>query len=108
MPQINQVIEVLRSTMELGNPVDLNFIAAPEGDVITLASAGTVFDPTTNQLTLPTGVSLPPNYASDTNPLFVRLWQAEVAFTDGTAAQLDDVSGLAVTIHMAALPSRPA
>jgi Family of unknown function (DUF6519) len=107
MPQINQVVEVLRSTMELGNPADLNFIAAPEGDVITLASAGTVFDPTTNQLTLPTGVSLPPNYASDTNPLFVRLWQAEVPFTDGIAAQLDDVSGLAVTIHMAALPSGP-
>jgi hypothetical protein len=106
-PQINQVIEVLRATMELGNPADLNFIAAPEGDVITLASAGTVFDPTTNQLTLPTGTTLPADYATDTNPLFVRLWQAEVPFTDGTPAQLDQVSGLAVTIHMAALPSGP-
>jgi hypothetical protein len=107
MPQLNQVIEVLRSTMELGNPADLNFIAAPEGDVITLASSGTVFDPTTNQLTLPTGVSLPADYASDTNPLFVRLWQAEVPFTDGIAAKLDDVSGLAVTIRMTALPTGP-
>ncbi len=106
-PQINQVIEVLRSTMELGNPADLNFIAAPEGDVITLASAGTVFDPTTNQLTLPTGTLLPADYATDTNPLFVRLWQAEVPFTDGTPALLDQVSGLAVTINMAALPSGP-
>jgi hypothetical protein len=102
-PQINQVIEVLRSTMELGNPADLNFIAAPEGEVITLASAGTVFDPTTNQLTLPAGTIVP----SDTNPLFVRLWQAEVPFTDGEPAQLDTVSGLAVTIHMTALPSGP-
>jgi hypothetical protein len=106
-PQINQVIEVLRATMELGNPADLNFIAAPEGDVITLASAGTVFDPTTNQLTLPTGTMLRADYATDTNPLFVRLWRAEVPFTDGTPAQLDQVSGLAVTIHMAALPSGP-
>jgi hypothetical protein len=106
-PQINQVIEVLRSTMELGNPLDLNFIAAPEGDVITLASAGTVFDPTTNQLTLPAGTMLTGGYATDTNPLFVRLWQAEVPFTDGTPAQLDTVSGLAVTVHMAALPSGP-
>jgi hypothetical protein len=106
-PQINQVIEVLRSTMQLGNPADLDFIAAPEGDVITLASAGTVFDPTTNQLTLPTGTMLTGAYATDANPLFVRLWQAEVPFTDGTPAQLDLVSGLAVTIHMAALPSGP-
>jgi hypothetical protein len=110
MPQINQVIEVLRSTMELGNPADLNFIAAleaPEEAVITLASSGTVFDPTTNQLTLPLGTMLPGDYASDTNPLFVRLWQAEVPFTDGTAVQLDNVSGLAVTIHVAALPTGP-
>jgi Family of unknown function (DUF6519) len=106
-PQLNQVIEVLRSTMVLGNPADLNFIAAPEGDIITLANAGTVFDPTTNQLTLPTGTMLPNDYATDTNPLFIRLWQAEVAFTDGVAVQLDTVSGLAVTIHMDALPSGP-
>lgn len=106
-PQINQVIEVLRSTMELGNPADLNFIAAPEGDVISLAGSGTVFDPTTNQLTLPTGTMLTGGYATDTNPLFVRLWEAEVTFTDGVAQQLDTVSGLAVTIHMAALPSGP-
>lgn len=107
MPQLNQVVELLRSTMVLGNPLDLNFIAAPEGDVITLASAGTVFDPTTNQLTLPTGTALPTGYATDTNPLFVRLWQAVVPFTDGVAAQLDLVSGLAVTIHMDALPTGP-
>jgi hypothetical protein len=106
-PQINQVIEVLRSTMVLGNPADLNFIAAPEGDVITLASAGTVFDPTTKQLTLPAGANLTGAYATDTSPLFVRLWQAEVKFTDGTPVQLDSVSGLAVTINMAALPSGP-
>jgi Family of unknown function (DUF6519) len=106
-PQINQVIEVLRSTMVLGNPADLNFIAAPEGDVITLASAGSIFDPTTNQLTLPTGPMLTGAYTTDTNPLFVRLWQAEVPFTDGTPAQLDTVSGLAVTIHMTALPTGP-
>lgn len=107
MPQLSQVVEILRSTMVLGNPADLNFIAAPEGDVITLASAGTVFDSTTNQLTLPTGTVLPGDYTSDTNPLFVRLWQAVVPFSDGVIQQLDKVSGLAVTIHMKALPSGP-
>lgn len=106
-PQLNQVVEILRSTMVLGNPADLNFIAAPEGDVITLASAGAVFDPTTNQLTLPTGTALPGDYTSDTNPLFVRLWQAVVPFSDGVTQQLDKVSGLAVTIHMEALPTGP-
>ncbi len=106
-PQINQVIELLRSTMVLGNPADMNFIAASEGDVITLAGSGTVFDPTTNQLTIPTGTVLPTGYATDTNPIFVRLWQAEVPFTDGVAVQLDNVSGLAVTIHMDALPTGP-
>ncbi len=106
-PQINQVVEVLRSTMVLGNPVDQNFIAAPEGDVIILASAGTVFDPTTKQLTLPAGAMLTGAYSTDTNPLFVRLWQAEVKFTDGTPVKLDSVSGLAVTINMTALPSGP-
>ena len=107
MPQLSQVIELLRSTMVLGNPADQNFIAAPQGDVIILASSGTVFDPTTNLLTLPTGTVLPTGYATDTNPLFVRLWQAEVSFTDGTSAQLDQVSGLAVTIHMDAFPTGP-
>ncbi len=106
-PQLNQVIELLRSTMVLGNPADQNFIAAPEGDVITLASAGTVFDPTTYQLTLPAGTVLPTGYATDTNQFFVRLWQAQVTFNDGVAAQLDTVSGLAVTIHMDALPTGP-
>jgi Family of unknown function (DUF6519) len=106
-PQVNQVIEVLRSTMQLGNPVDLNFIAAPEGEVITLGNASPVFDTTTNQLTLPAGPPLAAAYASDTNPLFVRLWQAEIPFTGGTSTDLDDVSGLAVTINMTALPSGP-
>lgn len=104
MPQINQTIEVLHSTMVLGDPADLNFIAAPEGEVITLASAGSVFDPTTNQLTLP---STAPTLTADANPFFVRLWQAEVPFTDGTPVQLDNTSGLAVTINMMALPTGP-
>jgi hypothetical protein len=104
-PQINQVVEVLRSTMMLGNPLDQNFIAAPEGKVIALASSGTVFDPTNNQLTLPAGTTLTTDYSKDANPLFVRLWQTEVPFTDGTPAQLDQVSGLTVTVHMDALPT---
>jgi hypothetical protein len=104
MPQTNQTIEVLHSTMVLGDPADLNFIAAPEGEVVTLASAGTVFEPTTNQLTLP---STSATLTADANPFFVRLWQAEIPFTDGTPVQLDNTSGLAVTIHITALPTGP-
>ena len=52
-------------------------------------------------MTLPASFALP-----DTNhPLFVRLWQAAVAFTSGTAVALDAVSGLSVTITMTAMPT---
>ena len=99
-PQPGQVVEVLRTTAVLGNAADKNYIAAPQGVVVTLGS-GTVFDPATNQLTLPSGTAVP----SEPNSLFVRLWQAEVPFTAGTPAQLDTVSGLAVTVTLTALPT---
>ena len=101
-PQPNQVVEVLRTTEVLGYPKDQNYIAAPQGLVVPLGS-GTIFDPTTNQLTLPTGTSLP----SDPNQLFVRLWQAQVPFNLGQPAQLDTVSGLQVTVNVDALPTGP-
>ncbi|HEX3153151.1 MAG TPA: DUF6519 domain-containing protein [Candidatus Angelobacter sp.] len=99
-PQPGQVIEVLRTTCVLGNAADKIYIAAPQGLVVTLGS-GTVFDPDTKQLTLPSGTTVP----SDPNSLFVRLWQAEVPFTSGTAVQLDPTSGLAVTVTLNALPT---
>jgi uncharacterized protein DUF6519 len=101
-PQPGQVIEVLQTTMVLGNASDDNYVAAPQGMVITLGT-GTVYDPTSQQITCPTGTVLP----TDPNMLFVRLWQAQVQFTSGTAAQLDSVSGLQVTVSISALPTAP-
>ena len=99
-PQPGQVIEILQTTCVLGNSADKNYIAAQQGLVVTLGS-GTVFDPDTNQLTLPSGTAVP----SDPNSLFVRLWQAEVPFTSGTPVQLDTTSGLAVAVTLNALPT---
>ena len=101
-PQPNQVIEVLRTTMVLGNSNDDNYVTAPQGMVITLGT-GTVYDPASQQFTCPAGTVFP----TDPNTLFVRLWQAQVPFTSGAAAQLDNVSGLQVTVTMSALPTAP-
>lgn len=101
-PQPGQVIEILQTTEVLGDPADKNYVAAQQGLLVTLGS-GTIYDSTTQQLTLPSGTVLP----TDPNTLFVRLWQAEVPFTSGTIQQLDNVSGLTVTVKIKALPSAP-
>jgi hypothetical protein len=101
-PQPGQVIEILQTTAVLGQASDENYIASPQGLVVTLG-AGTIYDGTTQQLTLPPGTTLP----TDPNSLFVRLWQAEVPFTAGVSTQLDTVSGLAVTVNIKALPTAP-
>ena len=101
-PQPNQAIEVLCTTMVLGDAKDQNYIAAPQGQVITLGS-GTIFDPTSSQLTLPAGTKL----QADINMLFVRLWQAQVPFQVGKVTALDDASGLAVKVEINALPTSP-
>jgi len=101
-PQPGQAIEVLQTEAVLGHPDDSNYVAAPLGLVITLGS-GTVYDPVTQELTLPPGTTLP----TDKYTLFVRLWQAEVPFTSGKSVNLDDASGLAVTVRISALPTWP-
>ena len=102
-PTVGKVVEVLRTTCVLGDPVDQNYVAALQGEVITLG-AGSMYDPDFKQLTLPTGTTLPADYQDETKSLFVRLWEAEVPFTFGEPVQLDAVSGLAVTIEITALP----
>jgi hypothetical protein len=96
-PQLGQAVEILRSEVSLG---DGNFIAAPDGFVTTVAQAYN-FD--TGELVI--ADQLPPDYQSDTNPLFIRLWQAQVPFAAGQATALDDVSGITVTVTLPALPS---
>jgi hypothetical protein len=102
-PQPGQTVEVLQTTMVLGDSHDDNYVAAPQGLVVTLDS-GKVYDPTTQQLTFPSGTTLP----TDPNTLFVRLWQASLDFTVGTPQLLDLVSGLQVTIKkISTLPAPP-
>ncbi len=104
-PQQGQAIEVLRTECVLGNPSDQNYVAAPQGQVMTLSISTAVFNSGNNQLSLPG--TLPPDYGTEPNSLFVRLWQAQVTFQSGVAQQLDPVSGLAVTINLSAVPSGP-
>jgi hypothetical protein len=99
-PQLGQAVEILRSRADLG---DGNYIAADSGFVTTVTEAYS-FDNGT--LTIADIADLPPEYATDPNPLFVRLWQAIVPFTAGQAVALDTVSGLMVTVTLAALPAQ--
>jgi hypothetical protein len=112
-PQPGQVIEILQTTAVLGDPADKNYVAAQQGLLVTLG-AGTVYDSTTQQLTLPPGTTLPAVLNSNPNnpnspptTLFVRLWQTEVPFISGQSQQLDSTSGLTVTVKINALPSAP-
>jgi hypothetical protein len=111
-PQQGQAIEILRTECVLSNNTapnftDQNYIAARQGQVMILPLTTGSFSPDLNTLMLP--AILPTDYASEPNTLFVRLWQAEVPFVSGQSVQLDDVSGLAVTVTVttpaSALPS---
>ena len=97
-PQTKQFVEILRTTCKLG---DNNFIADGEGFVVAIAQP---WSPDTGEIVLAT--QLPPAYQNNTDPLFVRLWQAEIDFDDGKPAPLDTTSGLTVEITMeGAVPS---
>src|SRR5208282_3494300 len=97
-PQNAQMVEILRTTTELG---DDNFIADGEGFVVAVAQA---WSPETNEIVLAN--PLPAAYQNNTDPLFVRLWQAKVNFEAGKPVALDTTSGITVAITMDALPSQ--
>jgi hypothetical protein len=112
-PQANQAVEILRTAAIIGGEPDetdptgqrtiVRCVAEETGFVTTLtqpygpAAAGS----TTKVLTLAQG--LPAAYLSDTNPLFVRVWQGQQAFTIGVPLDLVDpvttnTTGVQVTI----------
>lgn len=115
LPQTGQVVEILRTaaiiesepdeTDPTGRSTIVRCIAEPTGFVTTLsqpygppAGGGSV-----NYLSLTDG--LPPAYANDTNPLFVRVWQARLPFTAGRPVELTDPSsntttGVEVTLSL--------
>jgi hypothetical protein len=93
-PQQDQMVEILRVAANLG---DGNHIAAGEGFVVGVAQG---YAPDTQQVMLKK--PLPSEYQKAGELLFMRLWQAQVNFVDGETTPLDSVSGITVTITMAA------
>ena len=111
-PKSGQVVEILRTAVVLGTAPDANnpdasivrCIAEATGQIRTLSQAygATTQGGTANYLTFTD--PLPPEYLSDTNPLFVRIWQSEqdypgnvagVALQDGTNGT---TNGVVVTL----------
>ena len=113
MPRQGQVVEILRTAYiidtepDASNPQNPNVIrcvAEATGIIRTLTQP---YQPDTRAIVL--DQALPAEYASDTNPLFVRIWQSQVALVaDGkTATELTDASvgattGVLVTISVPA------
>lgn len=90
IPQQGQVVEILRSAYIIDtepNATDprqadiIRCVAEDHGVICTLTAP---YQPDTLSLSL--DQSLPPDYLSDANPLFVRIWQSQVAAVtaDGT------------------------
>ena len=94
-PVAGQAVEILRAAAELSNG---GFVAALSGFAVTLDQA---YDPDSQSIALPAGVSLPDDYLASTMsppaPLFLRVWQQEVVFTPGNSAVLGN-TGLQVTL----------
>ncbi|MGO9935479.1 MAG: DUF6519 domain-containing protein [Steroidobacteraceae bacterium] len=100
IPQQEQVIEVLRSSFIIDTepnagdpqqPSTVRCVAETRGFICTLAAP---YAPDTRTLAL--NQQLPAEYLDDTNPLFVRIWQSQIAsFTpDGsTSYSLQNLDG---------------
>jgi hypothetical protein len=97
-PLKSQMVEVLRTAADLPNG---QYVAATSGFLFQLDDN---YDPDSNSVTLPSGVSLPPHYTSSnqspSSPLFLRVWQNPVTPTPpGTASPLGD-TGVLVTLTL--------
>ena len=99
-PKIGGVVEVLRSAVKLDGPMrNDNYIAAHTGIFSSVATYGA----DTKTVTLVSGAPvIPQEYLDDlkanpVQPLFVRLWEAEVEFTLGQAVLLG-TTGIQVTL----------
>lgn len=87
-PAAGKAVELLRASVAA--PGDT--VAALCGHVATLV---TPYDADTRRVTLPS--AMPASYATPAAPLFLRLWDAEVAFERGSPVTLDG-TGLAITL----------
>jgi hypothetical protein len=97
-PVGGQAVEVLRTAAELSNGAN---VAATTGFAFTLTQN---YDPDSQSIQLPSGVSLPADYlnSSQSPPpppqLYLRVWQNEITCTPGQAYPLGN-TGLTVTLQ---------
>ena len=106
IPQSGQAVELLLPAAQLSNG---QYVAAPTGQVFILGSAA--FTPGSNTLTLPPGIDTAlfgTGPGGNPNPaqLYLRVWQGQSAFTQGTAQPLSNTAtgvttGLNVTLSTA-------
>jgi hypothetical protein len=109
MPQTGQAVEVLRTAAILGSEPDetdptgrrtiVRCITESTGFVTTLAQS---YDPTSTAKALVLNDALPPDYAGDLYPLFVRVWQGleSIAPSGGTVELTDPVSGTTTGVEV--------
>jgi hypothetical protein len=112
IPQAGQVVEIMRTVAVLASEPDMTdptgqsdivrCVAEPTGVVRRLtqpygpASPG---DPTSY---IVLDEALPPEYLADVTPLFLRVWQSEIAFdaAGGTVLLTDDVTGASTGVQV--------
>ena len=112
IPQTGQVVEILRTAAVLESVPDatdptgqksiVRCVAEPTGIVRRLTQP---FGPTGSGDPTPYMVldqPLPAEYLADTTPLFVRVWQSEIAFdpAGGTVLLTDDVTGASTGVQV--------
>ena len=113
-PQTGQVVEILQTAAVLGTEPDetpggpqplLRVAAETDGVLNTLAqSYGPVGGSTGNVVVL--AHALPASVAASAMPRFLRVWQAEIAFSPGVATALNDPvtrTSTGVTVTMSAV-----
>lgn len=101
-PQPRQVVEVLRSALSLdgaagaaARPATARHVARPTGFLTTVSE----YNRANNSVTLSSPV--PSSFTGDKNPLFLRVWQGQQAFTPSQPLTLiDPVSQLPLGIQV--------
>ncbi len=112
IPRAGQVVEVIRSALIIDSEQDETDPLKPRNIVRCVAEASGVvrtltanYQPDDRSIKLDT--ALPQEYVTDTNPLFVRIWQSQtdLSTTGSSTVELTDASnnsttGIVVTINM--------
>jgi hypothetical protein len=112
VPQTGQVVEILRTATVLASEPDMTDPTGQRDIVRCVANATGVV----RRLTQPYGPAgqggstnyivldqpLPPEYLSDVTPLFLRVWQSEIAFdaAGDTVLLTDDVTGASTGVEV--------